>query len=661
MKRALTILLSWLVMTAALSSCEFSAAQSQKNSQSYLATQKKNEVVKVFSADFSGDSPNESQFTSWNGREHNGMSYLPLHSIRCEDETAHLTAKYNKEKLLWETQMMSTAGLFEADHFTCEFQANFSGEPGSWQYVITYGTGTYWTNSVYSDGIQWPAGGEIDAFEQAGGYSESPAFFHTPSVHYGSGTASGYPDAHIAVTGDSVAFSTNEWHDFKFSLSDGIVTVWIDGEEVDKKDLSEYAVSNNYLCEYAPFLNPQAFYIGGQCSSHADVNTEFDFQIKNFAVYQQADVKCEKLQIYPQMWRKGTELVFPVGAEVYLARVYYPEKTSNKACTWKSSDEDVATVVQGLVHIVGEGTATISAACGEATAHYTIHAAQQADVPCAKVSMNDDTMKIKVGHEKQIEYNIYPAYTTDTVEFLPHNDQIAKFDGGFVYGQGVGNTSASIKCGSKKYDLNIIVAENTKEPVLSYDLQKACSLIGKAKDEDNRAVISEVANVGNGGQKYKLTAAYNETSTIINNEWRDVFSGVTLTADMEDNPIGIAKYPSLYLVKAVQCSIRTNNENDGNYMPSLDIDKDKIMIRYGDVNVYQADNSGQKEHCIAIYLSDMGAVVFIDGVKAADGDKTYIKNLEKIFIKTSSEDGIRSLSVYEDCEFTEDELENMTG
>lgn len=62
-----------------------------------------------------------------------GETYQPLSSIKCKNGIAHLKSAYDKEQDTWKTQMISTAGLFESDNFTCKFEGKFSKEPGSWQ------------------------------------------------------------------------------------------------------------------------------------------------------------------------------------------------------------------------------------------------------------------------------------------------------------------------------------------------------------------------------------------------------------------------------------------------------------------------------------------------------------------------------------------------
>ena len=328
--------------------------------------------VEIFNADFSGSTPLTSQFNTWENRVYSNSIYDALSNIRCSDNTVHLTSTYDSTNSRWLKQMMCTVGLFETDNFVCEFDAKFSGTAGSWQNVITYGTGTIWTDQYYSVGVKWPASGEIDAFEQAGGYSDNPNFFKTPTAHWGGGTESGYPDNSLSIEGVSTTFTPNQWHKFKFQLSNGVVKSWIDGTFIGEKDFSECVVNNNYMCDYKPFLKPQAFYIDGSCHNSSNTSNSYDFEVKNFKVYESEDVECTSFEIHPQMWAKDTSLVFPTGAEIFLDKTFIPYNTSNKACTWESSNPNVAKVVQGYVTTLTEGTTTITATNGNKTASYNL-------------------------------------------------------------------------------------------------------------------------------------------------------------------------------------------------------------------------------------------------------------------------------------------------
>lgn len=412
--------------------------------------------VAVFTADFSGASPSAEQFYSWEGRTLWGRTYDALQNIGCENGVATLASVYDSAKALWVEQMMTTAGLFESDDFTCTFRGKFSGLPGSWQYVITYGTGTYWTDGMYSDGIQWPEGGEIDAFEQVGGYAQTPNYMITPTVHYGS-----RPN-YTSDRGNNTQFTTDEWHDFKFTLRNGVVETFIDGVSCGSKNLNSHKVDSDVVCGYNPFLRPQAFYISGQNATDeaVDKSSEFRFEISDFKVIQSEDVACTGLEIYPQMWAKGTELVFPVGSKLFLEKEFTPKNTSNKACTWTSSNESVATVVQGHVNVLGVGNATITARCGNATATYEVVASATANIPCVKIVCAQSIINLTEGDTYDLsEYvTAYPSFTTEPVLYQAVGSGVAVSSDGIVTVQTTDGGRIIITCGDTSTSVSVSVA-----------------------------------------------------------------------------------------------------------------------------------------------------------------------------------------------------------
>ena len=60
-----------------------------------------------------------------------------------------------------------------------------------------------------------------------------------------------------------------------------------------------------------------------------------------------------------------TELTMKTGEKATLAATVMPENTTSKTVTWTSSNESVATVVEGVVTAVASGNATITAKIGE--------------------------------------------------------------------------------------------------------------------------------------------------------------------------------------------------------------------------------------------------------------------------------------------------------
>lgn len=580
----------------------------------------------VFSADFSGTSPSAAQFYSWEGRVYDGSITDALSNISCADGIAKLTSVYDSANSRWIKQMMTTGGLFESDDFICKFRAKFSGLAGSWQNVITYGTGTHWTSGVYSDGVKWPAGGEIDAFEQAGGYKDVPNTMTTPTAHYGSGTNSVYPNAHESKRGNTVEFTTGEWHDFKFSLKNGYVKIWIDDVLVGEEDFSTCAVSNNYMADYLPFMKPQAFYIDGSCASgnsNIPIGNVYEFEVSDFEIIQDAYVECTGLEIYPQMWTQGTELVFPVGAELYLDRVYTPKQTSNKACVWKSSNEAVATVVQGYVKVLAEGEATITATCGGVSASYALTASNSAaNVPCAKVAADKES-GITVADTETVNITpyLYPSFTTDAVSWATSDPGVAIVENGVLSGVAVGKAYITVTCGAKSTVVPVEVVESAK-PYVRFDFTGLQQYYYAVKNDANASVT--LKNQGSGGSQFDLaliaeTVTYDQDGNYNADGFVKQYSGQTTALDAT---INLKTQPMLYVWtvgNSPSFAHQYNNGTNGNIMPSLN----GTLLRYGVANGLTVTFTGNDK--LLVYSDGAGnTYAYHNGTLLASGTNGYI-------------------------------------
>ena len=630
----------------------------------------------VFSADFSGTSPSAAQFYSWEGRVYDGAITDALSNISCAEGIAKLTSVYDSENSRWVRQMMTTGGLFESDDFICKFRAKFSGLAGSWQNVITYGTGTHWTGGTYSDGVKWPAGGEIDAFEQAGGYADAPNTMHTPTVHYGSGTNSGYPDTHQSWTGDTVEFTTDEWHDFKFSLNSGYVKVWIDDVLVGESDFSDCLVSNNYMADYAPFLKPQAFYIDGSCASGAGAinkSNVYKLEVSDFKIIQDAYVECTGLEIFPQMWARGTELVFPVGAELYLDRVYTPANTSNKACTWESSNPAVATVVQGFVKVLSAGTTTIAATCGNATAQYVLTAAEEASVPCAKITTDSDKgIAVSGNGSATITPYLYPSFTTDVTSWGTSDSGVVTVDNGVVSGVAAGKAYITVSCGAVSTVIPVTVTESTK-PYISYDFTPLFAYINTLKSSENESVT--IANAGTLGSVADLTmtagtqdyyndetyepngvvAAYGATSPALDISLKgNVFAFVYKGVNYADR---------VYTRKDYVLKVLLNGRN-ANVMPSVAGVVNAYgdyYVRYGAATEHRFSANGAETN-VVVYSDGANSQLYINGEKIVDkGSIGYVAQTLSTLALSNIDEQIKGLDIYIGQTFAEDELIAMSN
>lgn len=632
------------------------AAYQQDSSAAYEAFKQAFGIadgVVVFAADFSGSAPSAAQFYSWAGRVYGSAIYDALTNIQCVDGAVKLTSVYDSTNSRWVKQMMCTGGLFEADEFICTFKSKFCGTAGSWNNVITYGTGTHWTNGLWSDGIKWPAGGEIDAFEQAGGYAENPNTFKTPTAHWGSGTNSPYPDTHLSRVGESVEFTPDVWHDFKFSLKNGAAKIYIDDTLVGERDFSDCAVSNNYLADYKPFLKPQAFYIDGSCADTSDTSNSYLFEVKDFKVYQDADVACTGLAIHPQMWANGTTLVFPVGAEIYFDRVYTPANTSNKACVWESTNEDVATVEQGYVKTLATGTTVIRATCGGITATYSLTVAASASIPCAKLACAQKSIIANAGNAVALNVHKYPSFATDEISVTSGSQDVCTVSGTIVTAVGAGSTEITIQCGTKSVTIPVTVSA-AKSPYVAYDFAELAANIGQPRTDENASVA--VANTGTAGAAFDLIATAATKDVVVDNAWVTQIDYYTAQNSPLETALNLRTQPFLYVVE-----VRENNGyiylngTNVNVMPSIVYKANVCYIRYGPVAMCEY-TPAKPPYGVAIYFDGAKTSVFANGAKiASDGGYDYITGALKYF-KFGEPERFNAFKLYVGDTFTDDEI-----
>lgn len=541
-----------------------------------------NKCKVVFNADFSNTNLSSQQFTTWDGRIYDGAIY---EIGTCTDNQLHLTSRYDTLNSRWIKQMCNTAGLFESDNFTCEFKAKFNGTAGSWNNVITYGTGTYWTSGTYSDGVKWPSGGEIDAFEQAGGYVDNPNYFYTPTVHYGTGTESGYPNTHQSQKGytDKTIFTTNEWHIFKFTLKNGVVEIYIDNEKKQEYDFSTCTVNNNYLCEYKPFLKPQAFYLDGSCSSSSNTSNTYDFVIDYFKIYQDKEINATNLSIYPQMWNKGINLVFPTGAEIFLDKEFTPTNVSNKACTWTSSNSSVATVVQGYVKALTEGTTTITATNGSVSATYNLTVNNNSViVPCAKILINSEDINLVKGDTATISVYKYPRFTTDTVVFSSDNEDIATIDknNGLITAIGIGTCNIIATCSNQTSTISVTVVANA-ETVIEYDMSEITNQIRtrySTWSNDKTSTNITIPNIGNLGEVANISLSIADSSGHMGSQL--VPQSSTIAIPKTNKWLWVIKN---WIPNNTSEQLALNSTGS-NKMPSMIYTTGGLLIRYGNVD-----------------------------------------------------------------------------
>ena len=142
-----------------------------------------------------------------------------------------------------------------------------------------------------------------------------------------------------------------------------------------------------------------------------------------------------------------TELSLTEGNTAQLTATVKPDNATNKNVTWTSSDETVATVTDGLVTALKEGTATITVTTADGgftdTCQVTVTAAL---VPVSGVTLNKDSLSLGVGDSETLTATVAPANATNqNVTWASSAPSVATVDAaGKVTAVGAGTATITV-------------------------------------------------------------------------------------------------------------------------------------------------------------------------------------------------------------------------
>ena len=211
------------------------------------------------------------------------------------------------------------------------------------------------------------------------------------------------------------------------------------------------------------------------------------------------------------------------GQSLTLVATISPADADDKTITWTSSNSAVATVSNGLVKALTEGTAIISASAGGKSASCTITVLKQT-IAVTSITLNKSTLNLTKGQNETLIATVKPDNATDkTVSWSSSDSSVASVtQDGCVTAQKSGTATITAKAGDKNASCTVIVTT----PVESVSLNSSSVTLEEGQtftlvatinpnDADDKTVIWEttkasVATVSNG----LVTAIAEGTATI---------------------------------------------------------------------------------------------------------------------------------------------------
>ena len=155
-----------------------------------------------------------------------------------------------------------------------------------------------------------------------------------------------------------------------------------------------------------------------------------------------------------------TALELVEGESETITATVKPDDASDKTIIWSTSDASVATVSEGKIYAIKEGTATISATSGMKSATCNVSVRKKI-IHVEEVNVNVSDKRLKVGEEFTLKVTIIPENANDyTIHYSSSNTNVAAVsEEGLISAKASGSAIITVEAEGKKSDITIKVFE----------------------------------------------------------------------------------------------------------------------------------------------------------------------------------------------------------
>ena len=162
-----------------------------------------------------------------------------------------------------------------------------------------------------------------------------------------------------------------------------------------------------------------------------------------------------------------TMLNLHIGESAALTATVTPENATNKSLTWISSNTSVASVSNGVVVALNEGSSIIMATAENVTA---MCAVTVLDNPVTGITLDQTSASLKVNESITLTATVSPTNATDkTLTWSTSDESVATVSNGVVIAVKTGTATVTAQAGDKKATCSITVEAT---PVTSVTLDR---------------------------------------------------------------------------------------------------------------------------------------------------------------------------------------------
>lgn len=378
-----------------------------------------------------------------------------------------------------------------------------------------------------------------------------------------------------------------------------------------------------------------------------------------------------------------------IGETIQLSATVSPSNATEKTISWASSKVSVATVANGKVTAVAEGTSTITASCGgkSATCQVTV---SKGIVAVTSITLNKESVSLVKGESETLVATVKPDDATDkTVTWSSSEATVASVDNnGKVTAIAGGSAVITARAGDKQATCTVTVTVPVESITLdreSVTLEEdgTTSLVATVKPDDatDKAVIwsssdSQIAKVDETGEvkaikegEATITAAAGEKTAsckVTVNKKKIAVESVSL----DKTELSLFEGESAKLaatVKPDNASDKTVTWSNGSpEIASVDQEGNVKAIKAGSATITAKAGDKTVDCLVTVEAYDPNSIKFADPkvkeklVAAFDTNHDGILSYEEAAAVTSSEDikaALKNIKTYKSF----DELQFFTG
>ena len=170
-----------------------------------------------------------------------------------------------------------------------------------------------------------------------------------------------------------------------------------------------------------------------------------------------------------------------LGETETLTATVLPEGTTD-TIEWTSSNNDVATVADGVVTSVAAGTAEITAQCGSASATCSV----TVEIAATSVSLDKTELTLEPDGTVALTATVLPANTTDALEWSSSDETVAIVSEGVVTAKAEGEAIITAKAGEQTATCKVTVKKSVPDGAvdLGLSVKWATCNIGASSPEE---------------------------------------------------------------------------------------------------------------------------------------------------------------------------------